>query len=232
LGEDDRGWCPARSPAFPSEKRISVHLIRDRLRLLELLPSGGVGAEIGVQRGDYAAEMLRRAAPRKLYLIDCWRWQPGPYEADKSNVSDEEHEAFLKHVRERFRTEIEAGRVVVVRALAHEALPAFPAGYFDWVYLDADHSYDAVRRDLRLCARVLKAGGLLCGHDLCPEEDVAFGVVRAVEEFCRDDAWEIFLLTDHDPLCDGKYESFALRQVPPVVSGSPSGKRPSLRTGG
>jgi len=209
-----------------------VHLIRDRLRLLELLPAGGIGAEIGVQRGDYAAEMLRRAAPRKLYLIDGWRWQPGPYKSDKSNVPDEEHEAFLRHVEERFRHEILAGRVVVFRGFSHEVLPAFPAGHFDWVYLDADHSYDAVRRDLRLCARVLKAGGLLCGHDYCPDEGVGFGVVRAVDEFCREKGWEFFMLTDHDPLCDGRYESFALRRVPPGVSGSPSGKRPSPRTDG
>jgi hypothetical protein len=175
-----------------------------------MLPRGGVVAEIGVQRGDYADEILRRARPRRLYLIDCWQHQCGTYALDKSNVSAEEHEAFYRRVLGRFGSEIRSGRVTVIRGFSHEVLPTLTVGSFDWVYLDGDHSLEAVRRDLRDCARIVRRRGFICGHDYCRDERAGFGVAQAVEEFCRDCGWELIMLTDRDPLCDGVYESFVL----------------------
>jgi predicted O-methyltransferase YrrM len=45
-----------------------------------------------------------------------------------------------------------------------EALDNFGAE-FDMCYIDADHSYDAVRRDILACTRVVKPDGWLAGHD-------------------------------------------------------------------
>ncbi len=41
--------------------------------VLEQLPSGSVGVEIGVHRGDYSAEILRVVQPKQLHLIDPWK---------------------------------------------------------------------------------------------------------------------------------------------------------------
>ena len=54
----------------------------DRLALLDRLPRGGVVAEIGVQHGDFAAEILRRSQPRLLVLIDGWRHRPQPRDTE------------------------------------------------------------------------------------------------------------------------------------------------------
>jgi predicted O-methyltransferase YrrM len=35
----------------------------------------------------------------------------------------------------------------------------------DWVFIDADHAYAEVSRDIRVWARKLKHGGLISGHD-------------------------------------------------------------------
>lgn len=48
------------------------------------------------------------------------------------------------------------------------------------VYLDSDHSFEHVGRELRACRNKLRRGGVLSGHDyclLCPD------VIRAVAEF-------------------------------------------------
>lgn len=48
----------------------------------------------------------------------------------------------------------------------------------DMVFIDGDHEYDNVRRDILYWKSVLSPAGLLCGHDW----DVFEGVNRAVKE--------------------------------------------------
>jgi hypothetical protein len=73
--------------------------------------------------------------------------------------------------------------VGVHRAWSHEAADRFPDRYFDWIYLDADHSYDSVKRDLEAFWPKIKEDGLLLGHDYMWHALVPFGVVTAVNEF-------------------------------------------------
>ncbi|MEM7189627.1 MAG: hypothetical protein AAF439_08445, partial [Pseudomonadota bacterium] len=43
-----------------------------RRAVLNALPKGAVGAEVGVWKGDFSAEILATAAPACLHLIDPW----------------------------------------------------------------------------------------------------------------------------------------------------------------
>src|SRR5687768_10063686 len=44
----------------------------NRDTLLRMLPKGGVGVEIGVNRGGYSKRILAVAAPKVLHLVDPW----------------------------------------------------------------------------------------------------------------------------------------------------------------
>src|SRR5437879_1641185 len=57
-------------PALRSEHLCNCHLLPNRLSLLDCLPKGGVVAEIGTQRGLFAKEILHRAQPARLEIID------------------------------------------------------------------------------------------------------------------------------------------------------------------
>jgi hypothetical protein len=46
-------------------------------------------------------------------------------------------------------------------------LDQYPDGYFDFVYLDASHTYDAVRAELPLWWKNVRSGGVISGHDYC-----------------------------------------------------------------
>ena len=46
-----------------------------------------------------------------------------------------------------------------------KAAAIFPDFYFDLVYIDADHSYDAVKKDIDYWSRKVKLEGILAGHD-------------------------------------------------------------------
>lgn len=58
-----------------------------------------------------------------------------------------------------------------------------------FVFIDADHSYQAVREDLRAWWPLVTPGGVLAGHDHQPDFP---GVERAVREFRREVEWSRF----------------------------------------
>lgn len=159
-------------------------LLPDRLALLDHLPKGGTVAEIGVAKGDFSAEILARCAPDRLHLIDAWH--TGRYAPAKAAVLA------------RFAPAIAAGQVVVNPGLSLDVLSGFPDAAFDWVYIDTDHSYRLTAAELTLCARLVKPGGRICGHDFTTGNIVApvvYGVVQAVNEFCMAKGWEYEFLT-------------------------------------
>ncbi len=74
-------------------------------------------------------------------------------------------DALYESVIERFRPQIESGQVFVKRARSVDAAASFSDETLDWVYIDGDHSYEAVKRDLEAYYRVVKSGGFLAGDD-------------------------------------------------------------------
>ena len=67
----------------------------------------------------------------------------------------------------------------VVRMSSLEAAKIFPKKYFDLVFLDADHTYEAVINDIKAWLPLVKDGGLLTGHD---HNRTHPGVVKAVTD--------------------------------------------------
>ena len=195
-----------------------------RVELLRLLPKGGTVAEIGVQRGVFSQSILDIVQPERLHLIDPWAQQTqGDYLADPSNVDDERHADHLAHVRTQFAEPIATGQVTLHRAFSQDVVDGFADGGFDWIYIDGDHTFDAVARDLALYAPKIAPGGLILGHDYNnspPFRDQGrFGVVEAVNAFVADNDWEFVCLNmemaatyvlARKPLA-GAAELFALR---------------------
>ncbi len=73
--------------------------------------------------------------------------------------------------------------VRILRMKSLEAVAKFPDESLDWVYIDGDHSYEAVKADLLAWLRKVKSGGALVGDDYdWLDETGAPSVRRAVEE--------------------------------------------------
>jgi len=69
----------------------------------------------------------------------------------------------------------------------------FPEKYFDWVYIDGNHSYENVLEDLRHYLPFVKTGGLLCGDDYGSNDSDPYsngGPERAVREFTEETGLE------------------------------------------
>jgi hypothetical protein len=143
----------------------------------------GIGAEIGVQRGEYSEVLLAGSRLTQLLLVDPWREFESPDYQDVANVSQREHDERFAEAQQcvsRF-----GSRAVFHRLPSLEAAPLVADGTLDFVYLDGRHDYASVVADLEAWYPKLTASGVIAGHDYV-DADVptgVFGVRSAVDEF-------------------------------------------------
>lgn len=160
-----------------------------RKRVLRAIPRDAVCAEIGVWKGDFAARIRAVARPRELHLIDQWRFVPA-YPRRWYGGADARSQADMDRIHDKVLDRFAGDpRVVIHRQPSETAALAFADGTFDWVYIDADHSYEAVRADLLGWAPKIRPGGVLVGDDYTwRDEQGALPVRRAVDEFVKNRA--------------------------------------------
>jgi len=174
----------------------------DKNGLYRLLPQNGVIAEIGVGVGENAYSLLASGRPKKLFLIDCWEYQDPKVYADDFNVAQVGQDERYYSVIQKFKDD---NRVEVLKMYSKEAAKKFADNYFDWIYLDSNHGYEAAKEDLALWYPKVKNGGFIVGHDYIVFPD--FGVLRAVNEFITEHGLALEFLTTKD-----KFESWAVRK--------------------
>lgn len=137
----------------------------------------GTAVEVGVAEGNYSRDFLRNW-PGFYVMVDRWAHIDG-YD-DVMNGPDEEHE---KRFRQAMMVAAQyADRCSVYRMDSATAADRFDARSLDFVYIDADHSYDGCRRDILAWASRIKQGGILAGHDYY--NNPPFEVRKAVAEVC------------------------------------------------
>ena len=133
--------------------------------VIDRIPPDAVCAEIGVWKGEFSEAIARSAEPRELHLIDPWifrpnfpkRWYGGAWA--KSQADMDAIHAKVKSRMSRYRG------VKIHRSTSVEAAASFPDAYFDWIYVDGDHSTEAVKADLEKYWPKLKPGGILAADD-------------------------------------------------------------------
>jgi hypothetical protein len=172
--------------------------IMDRTELIACLPPGGRVAEIGVWNGEFSQAILDICKPKELYLIDGWGPIEDPkYDFDPAYTSMDEGERSYQGVLSRFKNEIESGQVKVIKGLSGESSKLFEDNFFDWIYIDADHSYNGVLKDLTLYSPKVKNEGFILGHDYSKGASYGFtfGVIEAVNEFIKNNKYHFLALT-------------------------------------
>ncbi len=117
-----------------------------------------IACEIGVFYGRNARVMNDCLNIKKLYLIDnYWNLKKAKNYAHKRNNK---------------------GNEVWVRRLSQNAVEDIEM--LDFLYIDGNHDYEYVKKDLELYWDEIKHGGIIAGHDIQEK-----GVSRAVIEFAN-----------------------------------------------
>jgi hypothetical protein len=176
-------------PVIPllTERHVqNCRLLASRDLILERVPKGGVAAEVGVQTGSFSRLILDIARPSQLHLIDL--------------------DLRRFRIAETFEAEVEAGVVRLHEGDSSARLRQFPDACFDFVYVDADHTYAGVKRDIEAVKPKLKERAFLIFNDYTywsPTECMPYGVVQAVNELCLEEDWElVYLALAHYMYCD------------------------------
>lgn len=129
--------------------------------LKELIEKNGYTriVEVGVSRGINACELLK-CCPQidKIYLVDISKDI-----FDIGLFSD----AKLEH------------KIQFIHMDSNKASKELNTT-FDLVFIDGDHSYDAVKNDISNWLPHVRVGGIICGHDYV--DYIKYGVKQAVNE--------------------------------------------------
>jgi predicted O-methyltransferase YrrM len=138
-----------------------------------------IGCEVGVAFGTHSQHILENTSVKKLYSIDPYCHFPSNIYDDPMNWSQNNFDVLFCIVQKRLSFFEE--RSTLLRKTSYEALSCIEDGSLDFIYLDANHSYAAVKDDLKAWYKKIKKGGIFAGDDY---GHVCFpGLKRAVDEF-------------------------------------------------
>lgn len=146
-----------------------------------------VGVEIGVESGKYLSYLIE-STQMFMYGVDCWQYIED-YN-DVANISNEQHIEHMKMAFENLKQY--AGRCKLLRTFSVDAAKLFEDGSLDFVYIDANHTYEGAKLDIGTWGPKVREGGMLAGHDfldglyLVVEELSEFGVKSAVYDYLKD----------------------------------------------
>lgn len=126
-------------------------------------------AEVGVQEGLFNEFINEVLQPKELYAIDIDITQYTKRTTIKDNI-------------------------IAINKPSQNIVASDFSGLLDIVYLDADHSYDAAKKDIEVLKDLIKPGGYFVFNDFTMfsvHEMLFYGVARAVTEFIVKERWQV-----------------------------------------
>jgi hypothetical protein len=141
-------------------------------------------AEIGVRSGE-GLKLFAACNPKLVIGVDLWS-DLGPKSQNDAPITQNRLDAVYQELLGR-------GRVYwpflkLIRKHSVLAADDVEDGSLDFVFIDADHTYEAVAADIKAWWPKVRLGGTLAGHDYVNhtlKNGVSFGVIQAVDEFSR-----------------------------------------------
>lgn len=132
----------------------------------------GRGAEIGVLYGDTSLYLLHQFRNLYLFSIDPYL----PYDEPNRTAADlARYEGYARQRLAPF-----GSQSIMVKKTSVDAAPSIPDESLDFVFIDAQHTYEACTEDIQTWFPKVRRGGLITGHDYRWD-----GVNRAVHEFVQ-----------------------------------------------
>ena len=182
-----------------------VHALQERATIVE----------VGVWYGRSALALAEacRGTHRRVFAIDPWRNYSASDNGEQSAFDgtammkdagvasfEDVYQSFLRQVHE---LEL-ADWITILRMTSLQAAQAWPSTRpIDLIFIDGNHTYEAVSSDLKAWSPHIAKGGSICGDDWdFPVNDDFKSVQRAVKDFLnehprytlslpRSNTWEI-----------------------------------------
>jgi len=147
-------------------------------------------AEVGIGYGFHANEILTNTNIEKLYLIDPVKYYPDDvFAQDIMNFGG--FDLLFKNIK-KYLSIYESRYTLFRKESITVSNYEIEDGSLDAVFIDADHSYEAVSQDLQFWWKKLRIGGWLLGDDYA---SCWPGTTQAVNEFAKNNILDIEFLT-------------------------------------
>ena len=164
---------------YKHKKQMRWHIVGG----LCLLNGYRIGAEIGVSTGRFSITLCALSHNMKMLAVDRWAEQPenAGKGGDKETYKDWNGPYWMEKLSETSREYLQ-DRITVRQMDSVEAAKTVDDGSLDFVFIDADHSYEGCKADIEAWTPKVRKGGLVSGHDYA---DHWPGVQKAVKEIGR-----------------------------------------------
>lgn len=125
----------------------------------------GHAVEVGTHRGEFAATLLA-AWNGRLTCVDPWKPDYDPEDPASCGDRQADYQTALITLQPYM------DRVRIMHTTSEEACKAFHGEGIEFCYIDGNHQYEYVKRDIHDWWPKLVSGGILAGHDIvCPGTD-------------------------------------------------------------
>ena len=143
--------------------------------------------EIGIHKGDFSKQLAKQLRPKKLILVDPWiAYDDDIYakswygNSSKSNQSIQDK--YFLDIRKYFENEIKIGTVEIHRKTSDNFFNK-NQNMFDLIYIDGNHLFDFVKRDIINSLKFIKQDGIIVLDDYNVVGWWDDGITKAVDFF-------------------------------------------------
>lgn len=136
------------------------------------------GAEIGVSQGRFTMFLCAVMHDMEILAVDRWEEKPTRDGEGKQTYEGWDHEGNYTRFKDTC-SQYFGDRVSVLRSDSVAGAEHVEDGSLDFVFIDADHTYEGCKADILAWAPKVRVGGMICGHDYSQKWP---GVIQAVNE--------------------------------------------------
>lgn len=176
-----------------------------RKQLAELCNEAGLktALEVGTHQGVFADELLSvLSADAMLYCVDSWEHDPVFPELKiyaPCFIEQALGRQFDEAVARLVLTTKYKDRVNIIKATSFEASKRFVNESLGMVYIDGEHTIEAVVNDISNWWPKVTPGGILAGHDYVSGDHTRPGVVIAVNDFVLTHLLDLHIIQEESP---------------------------------
>lgn len=150
-----------------------------------ILKENPITCEIGFFKGDFSQQIHKILNSKKHYVIDIF--------SDINHISgDKDGNNLLSQDMTKMEQYSISLGFETIKGCSDELINVKDG--LDFIYIDADHSYEWVKKDLNNALVKINKNGIIAGHDY---EKYKFpGCYAAVNEFCYKNKYEPLIITN------------------------------------
>ena len=156
--------------------------------------------EVGVHKGDFSKKLIKNFSPKKLILVDPWvAFEDNIYKDSLYGKSEKNgqqiQDQYFNDLTEYFQQDISYNKVEIVRNTSDKFFLTNNSK-FDLIYIDGNHLYDFVKKDLLNSLNCLNQNGIIILDDYKRSGWWKNGVTKAVDFLEKQQ--EILILDKHN----------------------------------